>query len=64
MEFEGISYSRVGPMDPRQLRAEVAEEIAPSPTAGPAEPARHRQRRRFRRLRTRAVRFRHGGRQQ
>jgi len=63
MDFEGISYSRIGPMDPRKLRTEVAAELAPDTTDGPAGPMRHRQRRRFRRLRVRRSGGRFGGRQ-
>ncbi len=60
-EQQGISYSRLGPMDPNRVRYELAGEI--SPPAAPTAPAptvpqgapRARSRRRLRRLRHRGT---------
>lgn len=56
-----VSYSRLGPMDPRQVRYELAGELGASTaatgTAGPAGDAPGRRRRgRLRRLRPRGGR--------
>lgn len=67
MDYEGItgiSYSRVGPLDPRRLQTEASAELSPAAADGAAGPARHRQRRRLRRLRVRRAGGRFGGRQQ
>lgn len=49
---EPLSYSRLGPMDPRQVRYEFAEELT-APTLPAEATPRHRRRGRLRRLQTR-----------
>lgn len=49
---EPLSYSRLGPMDPRQVRYELADELA-APAPQPEEAPRRHRRGRLRRLRRR-----------